>query len=212
MDSDPNASIDGESIGEHYQLKKKKRKKKKSNKSVNIVEEQLENSYCESEATLCNSELTLSTKTVEEETLERPEKDTGCANHTDNIKEIVDEQSYDSLNDIVDPSDINFFNQPIESADDQQSQENDDIIIINENESRASDHIILVDDKSDSEVELIENIDCVDLTNLQLANCITSAASTSDDIFKLSLNEESLDDLNDFDVKFIQSKQSGKQT
>lgn len=207
MESDPKAnSICDESTGEQDQIKKKKRKKKKTKKSVNIAEEQLESSQCEVEMTSTNSEVNISGAVDEEHTI--LSNDAGCINNAKNIEETTAEHPYDSLDDITDPSDINFLNSTIDNV----GSYDDDIIIVDQNESKASDDVIFIDDKSDSEVELIENIDCVGLTNLELANCSANTASTSGGIFNANPNEESSDYLDNFDVQFVQSKQSGKQT
>lgn len=189
-----------ESTGEEEQLTKKKKRRKKSKETDINVGKEIESNLDHS-----GNGLEILESKVENE-LDITEEANG--------KKIEDSV----LNEIHDPSEINLFNntffEDIDKSNNIENIEEEDIKIVDQTESIYSDDVIVVDDKSDSEIEFIETIHGTEenkflqSSNLNLANCKSVFTSSFAENYNLGSNNERIDYLN-FDVKVIQSKQSG---
>lgn len=165
---------------------KKKKRKKKSKKSVDSPNKLDDTTLFDLDATQAIEQASTSSESVENK----------FAFH-------------DDINDVVDPSAFNLYNHDIEDSSTallQQTIQEEDlditIVIDEETTDKVNDNIEIIcieDDKSDSDVEIIET----GCENVVLAN-VEQKTSVPNDV---SISESRLVQ---FDVETIQSGQSGK--
>lgn len=185
------------SADENDELTKSKKRLKKSRKSDYIGDMvKIGDTITLSDDSSTNINLTIMTQD-ENNTLVTTEciDDIGTGPENDEYLDVV-----------TDPNDINLYNETIEeingAIDVQQTDEEDeiDVVVIDQKENGFPD-VIVLEDVSDSDVEVID-VDTVDSTMIQLANCATPTAPT--------VTTDAFDNLDNFDVKVIQGKQSGE--